>query len=73
MYTVIELQTTGDITSSTTYAISNENEAYQKFYTILSYAAVSTVDIHSAAILTEYGSVLRNETFNHKTEGNVEG
>lgn len=67
MYIVTELQTTGNTTSVLTDVFTDEALANQKYYTILSFAAVSTVDIHSAAILNEYGGVLKNETFDHRT------
>lgn len=67
MYIVTELQTTGNTTSVLTDVFTDESLANQKYYTILSFAAVSTIDIHSAAILNEYGGVLKNETFDHRT------
>lgn len=67
MYIVTELQTTGNTTSVLTDVFTDESLSNQKYYTILSFAAVSTIDIHSAAILNEYGGVLKNETFDHRT------
>ena len=67
MFMVIELQTTNGVTSAITTVYDNENEAYQKFYQILSFAAVSTVDIHSACVMNEYCGILRSETFDHRT------
>ncbi|MBP5595476.1 MAG: hypothetical protein J6Y02_08840 [Pseudobutyrivibrio sp.] len=67
MYIVTELQTNGETTTVLTDVFTDESLANQKYYTILSFAAVSTIDIHSAAILNEYGGVLKNETFIHNT------
>lgn len=67
MFIVIEMQTNGGVTSTITTAYEDENEAYQKYYQILSFAAVSTVDIHSACVMNEYCGVLKNETFIHNT------
>ena len=66
MFIVLELQTTNGSTAviSTTY--SDEQVAYQKFYQILSFAAVSEIDIHTAVILNEQGVTIRNgEVFIH--------
>lgn len=68
MFTVIELQTINGVTSSIVTNHSSENEAYQKYHQILSFAAVSEVDIHSACVLNEYGNVLKNEFYIHKEE-----
>ena len=67
MFIVIEMQTDGGVTTTITTSYTNENEAYQKYYQILSFAAVSTVDIHSACVMNEYCGVLKNETFIHNT------
>lgn len=67
MFIVIELQTNGGVTSTITTAYEDENVAYQKFYQILSFAAVSTVEVHSACVMNEYCGILRSETFDHRT------
>lgn len=67
MFIVIELQTNGGVTSTITTAYEDENVAYQKYYQILSFAAVSTVDVHSACVMNEYCGILRSETFDHRT------
>lgn len=66
MFIVIELQTSGGVTSVLTDTFTDESLAYQKYYQILSFAAVSTVDIHSACVMNEYCGVLRSETFDHR-------
>lgn len=68
MLTVIELQTNDGVTSAITSAYADESLAYQKFYQILSFASVSSVDIHTAVILNEYGGLIRTETFTHETQ-----
>lgn len=65
MFTVIELQTTNSITSVLTEVFQNREQAEQKFHTVLSYAAVSQVDIHSVSILTPEGFVIKNEVYFH--------
>lgn len=68
MFTVIEIQTNGDSTTVVTPipVFSDINKAYQKFYQVLAAAAVSKVEIHSAAILNEKGDTVRCEFFEHK-------
>lgn len=69
MYIVIELQTTNGVTAvvpPTAYA--DLSTAYQKYYTILAAAAVSSVSVHSAVILNERGELVRTESFEHAVE-----
>ena len=66
MYTVIELQTNSEGTTSiisTTH--STQAEAESKYHDILHYAAISNVAIHSAAILTPESAVIRNQCYKH--------
>ena len=67
MYTVIELQTDATGTTSiisTTHA--TQAEAESKYHEILSFAAVSNVAVHSAAILTPESAVIRNQWYKHE-------
>jgi len=65
MFTVIELQTTNGITAVLTEVFQNREQAEQKFHTVLSYAAVSSVDIHAVSILSPDSSVLKNDVYYH--------
>lgn len=67
MYTVIELQTNGGVTTPLTTVFDDKNIAYQKFYQILSFAVVSEVEIHTAMVVNEYGAVLSSDTYSHNT------
>lgn len=51
MYIVIELQTTNGQTGNLVYAFENKNEAESKFYQIMSAAAVSPIEVHSALLV----------------------
>ena len=65
-YIVVEMQTQADGTVSIlTDAFDNLNAAYNKYYTILAYAAISTVPKHSAMILTTNGQVWESKYFDH--------
>ena len=65
MYIVIELQTNNGTVSPIVNSFDTINQAYQKYYQILSAAAVSSVDIHSAVILSDHGGVISAESFEH--------
>lgn len=66
MYVVIEMQTTDGVTAVVPpVAFDDLNHAYQKFYTVLSAAAVSNVPLHSAVIINDRGELIRTESFDH--------
>ena len=65
-YIVVEIQTSADGTVSTLIdSFNNLDAAYNKYYTILAYAAISTVPKHSAMILTTNGQVWESKYFDH--------
>ena len=68
MYLVIEMQTNGGQLANIATAYETQAEAESKFHAILSAAAVSNVEIHSAVILDEYGCVLGNGSYTHGKE-----
>lgn len=65
MYVVIELQTSNGQVSPIVNAYSTLNEAYQKYYLILSAAAVSSVSVHAAIIVSDHGEIICAESFEH--------
>ncbi len=67
-YIVIELQTTGGVTNSISTQYANISEAEQKYHQILSYAAVSSVDIHAAVIIDPSGNLIKNDVYRHTQE-----
>lgn len=67
MYLVIELQTTNGQISTLNYQFDDIRLAEQKYYLILSAAAVSTIDVHAAMIVDSKGTVLKNEYYERKT------
>ena len=71
-YIVIETQTNDGITAIVpplTY--TDRNEAESKFHNILSFAATSSIEEHTAMLLTSDGRMIRNECYRH-TPVNVE-
>ena len=69
MYIVIEMQTANGEVGTIINKFDDINKAYQKYYQILSAAAVSSVPTHTAIILTERGDVVRVEHFEHVEAG----
>ena len=67
-YVVLELQEDGGnltVLNQVKDTIGNARNAY---HTILAYAAISTVDIHSASILDSSGEVICHESYTHFEE-----
>ena len=67
MYLVIEMQLNNGVLATLSYQFTELSEAYAKYHSILSVAAVSAVEVHSAVILTETGRVVASEHFAHET------
>ena len=68
MYIVTELQTNGETTAVLNYTYTDKSTALQKYYTILSAAAVSQVEVHTAMIINEIGLVEYRESFDRRTD-----
>lgn len=67
MYIVIELQKLNDTTvANLVYQKQTLNEAESTYHSILSYAAVSSVPVHSAVILTDAGQLVMSKAFRHE-------
>ena len=66
-YIVIEIQTGAQGTvSCVVNSYGTEAEALNKYYTVLSFAVISSVPIHSCSMLTEEGKELRHDCFKHQ-------
>ena len=71
MYIVIEIQKNNEGIISTLITIHDtKNKAENKYYTILAYAAVSTLPLHGAVMLHEDGYSIKHECFVHELENN---
>ena len=65
-YVVIEMQTNADGTVAVlTDSFPTIEAAYNKYYTVLAYAAVSTLPCHSAALMTNKGMLWESKYFEH--------
>lgn len=62
MFIVLEIQNTATLVN----AYDTRNEAENKYHTILAYAAVSTIETHSAIMFTNEGEFIKSECFKHE-------
>ena len=65
MFVVIELQKNGEQLASLVTQHDTLFEAESKFHQVLSAAAVSTIEKHSAVLINENGAFLRTECYDH--------
>ena len=65
MFLVIELQTTSGVTTALVEQFVTYELALQKYYLVLSYAAVSTIDTHASMLIDTSGRVWKSECFKH--------
>ena len=63
-YLVLEIQA-GDTISVLVNDFDELSRAENKYHTILAYAAISEVPIHSALLMTEEGIVNQQYTYKH--------
>ena len=66
MYIVIELQKNDQgVVSNIVTAFDTLAEAESKYYSILAAAAISTVPVHSAIIVSEEGFPVKHQCYKH--------
>lgn len=69
MYIVIELQTNADGTvANLVYQYASRDEAEGKFHSILASAAISSLPVHAAVMLTNAGTMVKSEYYRHGGE-----
>ena len=74
MYVILELQTNADGTvGSLVSTYEDRNAAESKYHTVLAAAAISNLPKHTAFMLTNDGSVMRRECYEHEQEEPNEG
>ena len=70
-YVVVEIQTNADGTiGSIVTDFENKLDAENKYHTILAYAAISNLPVHSAVILTNEGRTVKTEVYTHEEASN---
>lgn len=66
MFIVVELQKNAEgVVSNIVTSYENLAEAESKYYTILAAAAISTVPVHSAIIVSEEGFPVKHQCYKH--------
>ena len=64
MFIVLEIQNTSVLVND----YNTRNEGENKYHTILAYAAVSSLEKHSAVMLTNEGEYIKSECFVHEVQ-----
>lgn len=65
MFIVLELQATEETVTHIFTVYADQAQAESNYHLVLSAAAVSTVPMHSALLMTADGQVMRSETYEH--------
>lgn len=68
MLAVIEIQKNGATATPITTLHTDKDDAYSKYHAVLAAAAVSTVEEHSAILISEEGNYMFHEKFIHEGE-----
>lgn len=69
MYIVIELQKTAEGTlGNFVWAFQSKSEAESKYHSVLAAAAISSIPVHAATLLSEQGYVIASQCYLHDAE-----
>ena len=69
MYIIQEIQTTNGVAALLPAVTKNDkNEADSAYFSTLSFAAVSSINVHTVLMYDEHGNVLRREYYEHAGE-----
>lgn len=69
MYIIQEIQTTNGVAALLPAVTKNDkNEADSAYFSTLSFAAVSSVNVHTVIMYDEHGNVLRRDFYEHFPE-----
>ena len=71
MYKIIEMQTNGGSCVHLVFDAATKEEAYSKYYQVLSAAAISDVEVHSAIMLTDESEPIVHKSFEHNIQTEV--
>lgn len=64
MYTVVEIQ--NGVVGGNVWTFETENEAFAKYFAVLSVAATSAVAVHTAVILRQDGLQVASQSFSRE-------
>ena len=65
MFSIIELQTTNEVTSHIYNTAETKEQAMNIYHTTLSYAAASQVEYHTCVVMDEQEKYLVRECYEH--------
>lgn len=65
-YIVMEIQVNGDSVGVITNSFTDRNQAESSYHTILAAAAISTIERHTAVMLTDRGQTIYSQSYDHK-------
>ena len=65
-YTVLEVQNNGTTPAALPVIFTDENLAYNKYYTVLAAASVSDLPYHAAYIISSNGTMLERKVFDRR-------
>ena len=69
MFIIQEIQTTNGVTALLPAVTKNDkNEADSAYFSTLSFAATSSVNVHTVMMYDEHGNVLRKDYYEHLIE-----
>lgn len=68
MYFVLEIQISNGTGSILPFTLDNKADAEAKYHAILSVAATSSVEKHSAVLMAENGVTIKQESYFHEVE-----
>ena len=65
MFSIIELQTTGEQTIHNYFTAETHDAAMSKYHEVLMYAAISSVEKHVCIVMDERGRYVARECYEH--------
>lgn len=72
MYIIIEIQSNGENVSTLVTVKETRNDAESVYHSVLAAAAISSVEKHSAVLLTSEGKHIMSQVYYHTNEGATE-
>jgi hypothetical protein len=66
-YTVVEIQ--NGVVGQNVWTFDDVNAAESKYHTALSFAATSSVNVHSVVLLNAFGYCIKHESYTHEESG----
>lgn len=71
-YITFEIQNTNGTVGTITKTFEDRLQAESDYHTILASAAISSVPVHSAALMTDEGFMLESKCYKHEAQAQAE-